>query len=114
MTAFAELLRRHREAGFLSQEELAERAGMSVRGLRALESGWRRRPYPRTLRGLVAALGLSAAEAAEFRRAVPPRASQPVPTAAGNPTPTTSRQDGARLVYWTPRRAPDGWQRASS
>jgi transcriptional regulator with XRE-family HTH domain len=99
MTAFGELLRRHREAGFLSQEELAERAGMSVRGLRALESGWRRRPYPHTLRGLVAALGLSATEAAEFRRAVPPRASGAAAMPAGKPTPRTSQQEGALLVY---------------
>ena len=43
----------------LTQEELAERAGLSVRGLRYLEQGMRR-PYPDTVQRLVDALALSA------------------------------------------------------
>ena len=57
--SFGELLRRQRSAAGLTQEELAERAGLSVRGLRYLERGMRR-PYPDTLQRLVDALALSA------------------------------------------------------
>ena len=52
------LLRRHRKAAGLSQKELADAAGLSQRGISDLERGVRRRPYPATLRRLVAALGL--------------------------------------------------------
>ena len=57
--SFGELLRRQRAAAGLTQEELAERAGLSVRGLRYLEQGMRR-PYPDTVQRLVDALALSA------------------------------------------------------
>ena len=56
---FAELLCSHRAAAGLTQEELADRAGMSVRGLRYLEKGLRR-PYRDTVTRLVEALPLSA------------------------------------------------------
>ena len=57
--SFDALLRRHRAVAGLTQEELAERAGLSVRGLRYLEQGLRR-PYPDTVQRLVDALALSA------------------------------------------------------
>jgi transcriptional regulator with XRE-family HTH domain len=60
------LLRRHRKAAGLSQRELAEAAGLSRRGISDLERGVRRRPYPATLRRLVAALGLGSAGRAEL------------------------------------------------
>ena len=41
-TQFGRLLRNHRLAGGLTQEELAERAELSVRGLRYVEKGLRR------------------------------------------------------------------------
>ena len=56
--SFGALLRRHRLSAGLSQEALAERAGLSVRGLSDLERGARRTPYPDTLRRLSDALGL--------------------------------------------------------
>ncbi|HEY0531612.1 MAG TPA: tetratricopeptide repeat protein [Actinoplanes sp.] len=59
-------LQRARVAAGVSQEELAERAGLSVRTVRDLERGRTRRPYPRTMRLLVAALGLSEAAAAQL------------------------------------------------
>lgn len=62
---FSELLRRHRRAARLSQEELAERAELSPRGLRYLEQG-SRAPYPDTVRRLVTALELPEDEAAEL------------------------------------------------
>ena len=57
--SFGELLSSQRAAAGLTQEELAERAGMSVRGLRYLERGLRR-PYRDTVQRLVDALALSA------------------------------------------------------
>ncbi|MCK9825981.1 helix-turn-helix domain-containing protein [Nocardioides cavernae] len=51
----AVLLRALREAAGLSQEELAERAGLSPHAISALERGTRTRPYPHTLRSLATA-----------------------------------------------------------
>ena len=56
------LLQHHRKAAGLSQEELAERAEMSRRGISDLERGLRRTPYPDTVRRLAQALGLSQPE----------------------------------------------------
>jgi transcriptional regulator with XRE-family HTH domain len=47
---FAELVRRHRLAWGLTQQELAERAGISPRGVRALEAGERQLPQQATVR----------------------------------------------------------------
>jgi DNA-binding SARP family transcriptional activator/DNA-binding XRE family transcriptional regulator len=57
-----ELLRRRRAAAGLTQRELTERAGLSLRTLRDLEQGRVRQPQERTVRRLVAALGLSDAD----------------------------------------------------
>jgi len=43
--SFGEQLRRHREAAGLTQEELAERASLTAKGISALERGERQRPY---------------------------------------------------------------------
>jgi non-specific serine/threonine protein kinase len=61
---FAELLRRYRAAAALTQEELAERAGMSARGIADLERGARTAPYARTVRQLAEVLGVDADERA--------------------------------------------------
>ncbi|PZF81665.1 ATP-binding protein [Jiangella anatolica] len=63
---FASLLRRHRLAAGLSQEELAEKAGLSSDAVAALERGRRRAPRPLTVRLLATALSLSDRELAEF------------------------------------------------
>src|ERR1700674_1895513 len=55
---FGVLLRQQRQAAGLSQEELAERAGLSRRGISDLERGKRRSPYPATARRLADGLGL--------------------------------------------------------
>jgi transcriptional regulator with XRE-family HTH domain len=60
--AFGALLQRHRLAAGLSQAELAERAGLSPRGISDLERGLRRAPYPATLRRLAEALELTQAD----------------------------------------------------
>jgi predicted ATPase/DNA-binding XRE family transcriptional regulator len=55
--AFGATLRRHRIAAGLTQEELAERAGLSTRGIQDLERGARRSPHATTIRRLSEALG---------------------------------------------------------
>jgi transcriptional regulator with XRE-family HTH domain len=67
---FGELLRRYRTAARLTQEELAEQAGLSVRGIQDLERGLRHSPHPETTRRLVNALGLRDAERTELLGAV--------------------------------------------
>ncbi len=64
---FGELLRQHRILAGLTQEALAERAGLSRRAISDLERGVNHTPQPGTLDLLVQALQLSAAEQAEFR-----------------------------------------------
>jgi predicted ATPase/transcriptional regulator with XRE-family HTH domain len=73
--AFAALLRVHRRAARLTQEELAARAGVSVRTISGLESGARHVPYRETTRLLADALGLSAEERATFLGAARPHGS---------------------------------------
>jgi predicted ATPase/DNA-binding XRE family transcriptional regulator len=60
--AFGMLLRRYRLAAGLTQEVLAERTGLSVRGISDLERGARRAPRPGTVSRLAQALDLSDAE----------------------------------------------------
>src|SRR5215831_3906886 len=57
---FAVLLRKYREAANLTQEELAEHAGLSVKAISALERGQRRSPRPSTVGFLATALQLDA------------------------------------------------------
>src|SRR3981081_728305 len=61
---FGALLRRYRAAAGLSQEELAERAGLSRRGISDLERGQRRSPHPATVHRLAAGLNLDASQKA--------------------------------------------------
>src|SRR5437660_4920580 len=64
-SAFAELLRRHRQHKGMTQEEFAGRAGVGVRTLRDLERG-RARPQRSTVDLLVAALELDGPQRLEF------------------------------------------------
>ena len=65
---FGPLVRRHRLAAGLSQEELAERARLSRRGISDLERG-ARRPLPGTIRRIADALGLVGEARDEFMAA---------------------------------------------
>ncbi|MFL5807379.1 MAG: helix-turn-helix domain-containing protein, partial [Roseiflexaceae bacterium] len=76
-SAFGAQLRRYREVAGLTQEQLAERAGLTVNAISLLERGLRRLPYPQTIRKLAAALGLSTAEIAAWRDTFQER--EPVP-----------------------------------
>lgn len=49
-TTFGARPRSLREDAGLSQEELASRAGLTAKGIGALERGERKRPYPHTVR----------------------------------------------------------------
>lgn len=71
-TAFGPVLRRFRLAARLSQEELAERARLSVVSVSALERGLRRAPYRSTIALLGAALELSDSELGELEAAAKP------------------------------------------
>jgi non-specific serine/threonine protein kinase len=76
VAGFGALLRRHRVAAGLTQEGLAERAGLSRRGVQHLEAG-DARPYPATLDVLAAALALGPEDRARLRGAA--RAAAPPP-----------------------------------
>ena len=79
ISSFGEQLRRYREAAGLTQEELAERAGLTADAISTLERGKRRRPYPQTVRLLAGALDLGVAERAALTATVSRR---PGPDAA--------------------------------
>ena len=77
--AFGRLLRQHRLAAGLSQEELAERAGLSRRGISDLERGVRR-PLPGTARGLADGLNLEGPSRVELLSGTQWRARMSAPT----------------------------------
>ena len=70
---FGTHLRRARESAGLTQEALAERAGLTPNSVGALERGEHRHPYPATVRALAEALGLTELERATLARSVPMR-----------------------------------------
>jgi predicted ATPase/transcriptional regulator with XRE-family HTH domain/Tfp pilus assembly protein PilF len=97
---FGALLRRYRERAGLSQEELAERAGVTSQAIGALERGVRRHPYPTTVRRLAEALGLTEEERTELLAAVPPRGQHPetVRSVAGGSREQPSEQSAPGIV----------------
>ena len=68
-SGFGDLLRRYRVAAGLTQEELAERAGVSTRGISDLERGAHGLPRKDTLQLLLDALDLSPADRATLAAA---------------------------------------------
>ena len=76
-TPFGVWLRRLREAAGLTQEELAKRAGLTAKGISALERGARNHPYPHTVRSLADALELTEDARAALLAAVPKRGGTP-------------------------------------
>ncbi|CAA9429872.1 hypothetical protein AVDCRST_MAG82-2030 [uncultured Rubrobacteraceae bacterium] len=85
---FGVRLRRLREAAGLTQEELAQRAGLTARGISDLERGARNRPYPHTVRSLADALELPEDERSSLFAAVPKRGGEnrAAPAAVHEPT----------------------------
>src|SRR5215472_10173351 len=78
--SFGTLLRDHRAAANLTQEELAERSGMSAQAIGALERGDRRSPRPSTVEFLAQALKLDAAQRVTFVAAARGQLAQAVPS----------------------------------
>src|ERR1700730_12045490 len=94
-TPFADLLRRHRLAARLTQEALAERAGLSVNGIQKLGSGGTR-PYRDTVRRLVEALHVTPDELVAFQIAAQPQPRAPVPKVQGRRADAASSSQTAR------------------
>ena len=92
LSGFGDVLRRYRVAAGLTQETLAERAGLSVRGLSDLERGIHAAPRKHTLLVLVNALALNPPERAAL-------------LAAARDRPTPDAATGRRLA-----RRPRTWQ----
>src|SRR6185437_16405889 len=61
-----EWLRQQRVAAGLTQEDLAERSGVSVRAIADLERGRTKKSYPSSVRALARALGLPEAAGTEL------------------------------------------------
>src|SRR5215470_12785338 len=84
--SFGALLRQHRLERGLSQEALADKAGVSLRGISDLERGARRAPHPATIGRLAAALELDA-DTRSSLVAAGRRAPRPDRTVPVQPTP---------------------------
>ncbi len=92
-TAFGDFLRFYRLRVPLTQEELAERTGISVRSISDMERGRVRSPQRRTAELLVEGLGLAGKEAADFGDLARSgrRSPSPPETAAPESEPETPR-----------------------
>jgi len=107
---FGALLRRLRHVAGLSQEALAERAGLSVDGIAALERGRRAAPHADTLARLADALALAPEERTAFIAAARPataaRMEQPLSVTALPlpPTPLIGREREEAAVLHLLRR----------
>jgi DNA-binding SARP family transcriptional activator/DNA-binding XRE family transcriptional regulator len=75
--SFGEMLRTSRVSTGLTQQELGERAGVSVRGVRDIEHGRVRRPRDESVRRLAKVLGLDPAEALALSRRGAPGSTRP-------------------------------------
>jgi predicted ATPase/transcriptional regulator with XRE-family HTH domain len=94
LSAFGHLLRLHRRAHRLTQEALAERAGVSARAVSDLERGVNRRPHSETARLLSEALSLSAADRVSLISAAQGRGESSFELLQGRePTICTQRKD---------------------
>ncbi|GAA2989037.1 hypothetical protein GCM10017559_06200 [Streptosporangium longisporum] len=95
---FAQLLRTHRGRVRLTQEELAERARLSVRTLRDLERGRTRYPHRTSVRRLATALELTGEDRLTFEAAPQPRPLAPLPGMTGPPSGASARLSAAPAV----------------
>lgn len=90
MSALGALLRRHREDAQLTQEELADRAGLSARAISDIERGVRSRAYADTAARLSDALALASSDRATFLETARGRSSRSASTASRVPRPLTA------------------------
>jgi predicted ATPase/DNA-binding XRE family transcriptional regulator len=93
VAAFGLLLKQHRRDAWLTQEELADRSGLSVRTIRGLERGEGHSPRPDTVDLLARALNLSEEEHDHFAAVTKRGDAHTISTAAALepalPSPTT-------------------------
>ncbi len=89
-SSFGDLLRSHRRKAGYSQEHLAERAGLSVGAIGALEQGQRRAPHRDTVNVLAHALGISGAAREQFEEAAARARGRQRRNVSGIPTSLTS------------------------
>jgi len=108
---FGALLRRHRSASGLTQEELAERSMLSIRAIANMESGRTARPYRRSVLRLAAALELPGPERELLERqaraglsARPAKPAQSTAGAAASPAPAARQR--TRPSHEVPRQLP--------
>jgi predicted ATPase/DNA-binding XRE family transcriptional regulator len=114
-TTFGDLLRHHRQAAGLTQQGLAERAGLSVHGIQKLERG-ATHPYRDTAQRLIAELQLAPDELACFRAAIAPvrrhgtapQTAPPGQTRDNLPQPITSLIGREAAVHEIAERVADG------
>lgn len=90
------MLRAYRERALLTQEDLAERTGLSTRTIRRLESDQLRRPRLATIRALASQLGLSSAE--QIRLAGSPAEPTPVWLATPHQKVMMQTQGGHQVI----------------
>lgn len=98
---FSGLLRSYRRRAPLTQEELAERAGISPAAISLLERGLTLAPQRATIRLLSAALALSPSEEARFfaaARSPHTGADEPAPDSATERSPHTPPEEGLTLA----------------
>lgn len=93
---FGTLLREHRVSRSLTQERLAERAGVSTTAIAALEAGRRRAPRLSTVALLVDALGLDGAQRVALAAAA---VSGRLPDGAGTETASAARRPASPTEY---------------
>jgi predicted ATPase/DNA-binding XRE family transcriptional regulator len=100
--AFGDVLRRQRDSAGLTQEDLAEKTGLTPQAISLLERGERRRPQRYTVRKLAEVLGLEGRELAEFESAARPSArggtAEPRSVLPPTPTPLVGREDTVAAV----------------
>ncbi|AJT63060.1 hypothetical protein T261_1374 [Streptomyces lydicus] len=114
---FSALLRRLRREAGMTQEALAERAGVGVRTIRGLETGERADPRVTTVRLLADALGLSPEEREDLLAAAVRRAggeSRPDESTGEGSRPEGSTGGGGRPDDATNRPEPDAGGRPGS
>ena len=87
---FAQLLRGFRTAAALSQEALAERAGLSVRAISDLERGVKTRPHLETVGMLADALTLDPTQRAQLANAARPARIAPIGKPPPAPAPASA------------------------
>ncbi|HEY8596902.1 MAG TPA: tetratricopeptide repeat protein [Thermomicrobiales bacterium] len=105
--SFGERLRGLREAAMLTQEELAERAGLSSKAIGLLERGARRYPYPHTVRALADALGLDPVERGKLLAVMPRRGEDHTPLREETaPTPAPFPPAAEQPAPWSPPSLP--------